>query len=553
MNLDPTVSPWIGIVASTGVCLWMAAIGAPLSRAVFGDRPRPVWPFYAPALGIVVVLLVTNLSAYLIPGAPSAWFGLLAPSALSAFIAWRSGQIRLPSRRVAVASLALLLASIGLYVLAFANRTQTHHADESWPYALTLRLARGVFPPVTPYGVDAGIGYHYGHTLLAASIVNVAAVPAWTAMIVLLSFLVVALILAGVGFARDIGGSLPLSIGVGAVLGLSRGGIPVGLPPYVEASGQSDGFAGLVQGLVPSSASVAFNWLHVPQYALAVAIVILIAAGLHTHSPTRMSVVVALAAGASALAEASVLIFSSAALGLIGVIRLACLRGRERLALASALMVGGIVAALAGGPASDALFGRGGTAGMVRIAFEPNWEELAPFDVAGPALIRIGVLPLIALSAAVAYRRCSWALWYLACASALGVVEHTFLQSPIPSNDGRILELATVVAVVAALSGVAGLATDLRGRWRSAATLAVMLLVILPVVIPRTTARPPTCFAGIWGRASSDGWIRISLRRPNPISSRAVSKGSRRQLGLLFMAVSFPDKRCPSANHAPCG
>ena len=66
MNLDPSVSPWIGVFASTGICLWMAAIGAPLARAVFGDRPRPVWPFYAPALGIVAVLLTTNLSAYVI-------------------------------------------------------------------------------------------------------------------------------------------------------------------------------------------------------------------------------------------------------------------------------------------------------------------------------------------------------------------------------------------------------------------------------------------------------------------------------------------------------
>lgn len=54
MNLDPTVSPWLGIAASTGVCLWMAAIGAPLAHAVFHDRPRLVWPFDAPALILVV-------------------------------------------------------------------------------------------------------------------------------------------------------------------------------------------------------------------------------------------------------------------------------------------------------------------------------------------------------------------------------------------------------------------------------------------------------------------------------------------------------------------
>ena len=201
MNLDPTVSPWLGIVASTGVCLWMAAIGLPLSRAVFGDRPRPVWPFYAPALGIVVVLLVTNLSAYLIPGAPSAWFGLLAPSALAAYVAWRTHQFRVPSRQATLpVSLALLVASAATFVVAFTNRTQVRAGEETWHFPLVLRMARGVFPPVTPYGQDAGIGYHYGPDFLAASIVNTAGVPPWTAVAVLTALLVVALVLAAVGF-----------------------------------------------------------------------------------------------------------------------------------------------------------------------------------------------------------------------------------------------------------------------------------------------------------------------------------------------------------------
>ena len=131
------------------------------------------------------MLLTTNLSAYVIPGAPSAWFGLVVPSALAAFVAWRDRRIRLPSRRTALASLALLLASAGIYVLAFANRTQVRPGEETWHFALALRMARGVFPPVTPYGQDAGIGYHYGPDLLAASIVNTAGVPPWTAIAVL--------------------------------------------------------------------------------------------------------------------------------------------------------------------------------------------------------------------------------------------------------------------------------------------------------------------------------------------------------------------------------
>ena len=99
MNLDPTVSPWIGIFASTGVCLWMAAIGAPLARAVFGDRPRPVWPFYAPALGIVAVLLTTNLSA--VTRAPSA-IGLLVPALAGCRLARRPDPYPLPPRNPGV-------------------------------------------------------------------------------------------------------------------------------------------------------------------------------------------------------------------------------------------------------------------------------------------------------------------------------------------------------------------------------------------------------------------------------------------------------------------
>ena len=488
MNLDPTVSPWIGILASTGVCLWMAAIGMPLSRAVFGDRPRRVWPFYAPALGIVVVLLTTNLSAYVIPGAPSAWFGLLAPTALAAFVAWRGGQIRLPSRRTALASLVFLLASMGAYVFVLANRTQAWQDDDFWHYALTLRLARGVFPPVTPYGVDAGIGYHYGPDLLSATIVNTAAVPAWTATIVLVSFLVVGLILAGVGFARDKCGSLPLSIGVGAVLGLFRGTMRVGLPPYVEASGQSEGIAWLLEGLVPAEGGVAVRLQHLPQFTLALAIVVLIAAALEVRSTSRTAAVLVAAAGVSALASTSVMIFSCAALGIVVVLRLAWLCGRERLTLAAALLASGLLAALAGGSASDSLFGRGGSANMVRVVFEPNWAQLVPFDLEHAELIRIGIVPLLAISAIAAYRQRSWGLFYLTTAGVLGIGEYIFLQSPISYNDNRILVLATAIAAFAALSGVASLADNLRGRWRILATLAVMLFAILPMVIPAVTA-----------------------------------------------------------------
>ena len=488
MNLDPTISPWVGIFASTGICLWMVAIGMPLSRAVFGDRPRRVWPFYAPALGIVVVLLTTNLSAYVIPGTPSAWFGLIAPSALAAAVAWRDGQVRIPSRGAALASLAILLASAAVYVLALANRTQVRSGEETWHFALEQRMARGVFPPVTPYGQDAGIGYHYGPDLLAASIINAAGVPPWTAIAVLTSLLIIALMLAAVGFAWDIGAPLPLAVGAGSVLGLVLDPIQIGLPPYVATAQQTSGLSGFFAGLASASAGELFKWLHKPHWPLAVGIVLLVAAALEAGTGRRQAILIAGTAGVSALAEAAVFIFACAALGIVGLVRLTRMRGHQRTALAVALVVAAVLAVLAGGPASDAVFQRGGQAGMVRIAFEPPVAKLAPFHLTGPALIRVGIVPLIAVSAIAAYRQRSWGLAYLTAASAFGLVAAVFLQSALPFNDARILFLATATAAFAAVAGTSSLVERLRGWPRNLAITAVVLLGVLPTAVPRAMA-----------------------------------------------------------------
>lgn len=497
MNLDPTVSPWIGIVASTGVCLWMAAIGLPLSRAVFGDRPRPVWPFYAPALGVVAVLLTTNLSAYVIPGAPSAWFGLLAPSALAAVVARRSGFVRLPSRRAALASLVLLLTSAGAFLVLFANRTQVRHGDETWHFGLALRMARGVFPPVTPYGPDAGIGYHYGPNLLAASIVNIAAVPAWTALAVLMSFLVVGLVLAAVGYAWDLGASLPVAVGTGAALGLFSGSVNIGHPIDAQASGSAVGLAGLASAWANVHPDAVISWLQTPQRSLAAANVVLIAAALQAGVARRCLVVVTCTAGVAALAEAAVMIFASAALALVGALRLIRLSGHVRLTWAFGLGGAALLAALAGGPVSDALLGRGGTAGGVRIAFEPTDADVLLFAFTGPVLVQVGAIPLIVVGASIAVVRRNLGLGFLAAAAAFGLLESIFLQSSIPGNDGRILRSAMAIAMLAALSGIGWLAAGLVGWRRASAVVAMLLLVVLPTALPRAVTAGRQASAGL--------------------------------------------------------
>lgn len=502
MTLDPALSPWPGVLQASAVCLWMAAIGAPLAQAAFSHRPHSMWPLYAPIVGTVAVLLATNVAAHFAPGPPSAWIGGLAPTALATAVAFRSGALRRASQRAVPRLLTWGAVSAGLFVFALANRTHVWFVDESWHFALAQRMARGEFPPVTPYGVDAGIGYHYGADLLAASALSLTNAPVWTVYYVLLSFLTVALILAATGFARDVGSPLPLAVGSGAALGLFAGSFNIGTPPYVESSGDDGGVAGFFAGLAPaesahSATRLAFDWVEQPQWSLAVGIAILVAAALEAAVARRQAVVLAGAAGVSALAEAAVLIFSGAALGLVGIVRLVRPPAYGRLWLAAALAVAALLAVLAGGPISDAVLGRGGTTGMVRIEFDPKAEDLALFNLAGPALIQIGIIPLTAIGAFAAIRRRSWGLAFLTLAGLLGLAEAEFLRSVRAANDQRILWLATAVAMFAALVGASALVGELSGKRRGLAVLALGLFALLPTIVPRAISGTQLALGGL--------------------------------------------------------
>ncbi len=319
MSLDPAASPWPGVVASVAVCLWIAVIGGPIAYAVFQHRPRLVWPYYAPIVGVVAVLLTTNLAAYVAPGAPVAWFGLVLPSILGGTIVWRAGALRQGSRRLAISVGTLFLVAIGVYVLVFATRMHGTGDAPGWHYALVSRLARGAFPPVTPYGVDAGVGYHYGPDMLAASIVSTTGALAWTALDALAALLVVALVFAAAGLAFDVGAPLPLALGVGATVGLFDGGGYLGY-----RTGYLEDLTFL--NLSPRS-QLPILWSGLLQRPLAIGCVVLVAATLHAGTSGRQALMLAAAAGVLALGDASVMIFASSALALVGVARLVRVRG----------------------------------------------------------------------------------------------------------------------------------------------------------------------------------------------------------------------------------
>ena len=329
------------------------------------------------------------------------------------------------------------------------------------------------------------------------------------------------------GFAYDVGAPLPLAVGLGATVRFLDGGLFFGY-----RTGYLEGLAVLKP---PTSFHHAIDWLDRPQWALAVSFVVLVAATLQASVMRRSAAVLAAGAAVFALAEAAVMIFASAALALVGVVRVVRLRGRERFVLAGALVVSALLVVLAGGPTSDALFGRGGTAGLARVAWEPVTEDLLPFQQAGPALVVVGIVPLTMVGAIAAYRRRSWGLGFLAAAVSFGLLEAALLQSPVPANDIRIFRLAQVVAIIGALSGVGALVGALRGARQLLATVAVVLLVFLPTSLPRATSNvhlaladlavddPSANNSGRHYRKSHDIWRRARSELGNLCLAGAVS------------------------------
>ncbi|MCY3782993.1 MAG: hypothetical protein OXG79_04315 [Chloroflexi bacterium] len=334
---------------------------------------------------------------------------------------------------------------------------------------------------MTPYGVDAGIGYHYGADLLAGAIISTTGALPWTAFDALSTLLIVGLVLGVAGLAYDTGTPLLLALGIGATMGLFHGATFLGYRP--------ESFDGLPFDASPPAPSQAFIWMHWLQRPLAVGLVVLIAAALHAGSARRHMLLLAVAAGVLALGDAAVMIFTCLALALVGAGRLIWLRGRERIDLAAALLGSALLVALAGGPVSDVIFDRGGTAGLVRVAWERSAGHLLLFERAGPAIVQVGIIPLVAVGAFAAWRKRSAGLALLAAAGAFGLLEAEVVQSQFKWHDARIYWLAVAVATIGALAALGAATGALEGRGRQFVASALIGFVILvPMGLPRAVS-----------------------------------------------------------------
>ena len=503
MTLNPADPVWPAIVRVLLLIGWIAATGLPISRVLFGGRPRLVWPFYAPAIGFLWLLLVANLVSWAVRGPLGSWLGLVLASALAIALACRTRTFWSLRRAPRVGAAAVLAGSVALYLFILGNRTQTLWVDEVWHLPLAGTIANGFFPPVSPYAPDVGPGYHYGLDLIAATVMNVAAAPPWTIYYLLGSFLLVTFALAAAGLVWDLGAPRLIALGAALSALLLDGSLVVGLPQVMSEPAAGDGFGEAIARLgVPESAhalkrvgSMLINW---PQFALGLSLMVVMAAALNAGSRRRHVALFAIGAGLLPLVESSLFL-----IGWIAVVPTAALllwraKGRERRVTAALFAGAALLVILAGGGMTDALFGRGGTTGLAQFAPEIEPSAIRPLiAAAGPASVKLGLLLLLAVAAFTAAETRSRALGYLTLAATAALVLVNLVTTGLPKLDARFVELAFLLMVVAGLASIGIWIARLPTYASAALQVVVLVLVLIPTGLPR----------GVSGTAiAAQGW-----------------------------------------------
>ncbi len=547
MSLDPADPVWPSLVKSHIVLLWIAIAGMPIARAAFPTRPAGVWALYGPAVGVITHLLVMNLVSWIIPGGGGMWNELAITAGLSVVLVIRSG---LPGVSLGWNAVVVILMATGTFVFLLANRTQTLFVDERWRLPLASILAAGSFPPVAAFTPDTGIGYHYGTDLLAASLMNVAGVPSWTAFAITSPFVVTVMAITVGAIARDLGVSRYLAVGVAVFAVLADRLLVVGLPQTLSTPGV--GVQGFLQSFaraadVHPTERVATTLLNGPQFALAIVLVIVVAAILRGEMSFIGWGLLAAATGLTPLAETSVFVALWAALLVSIPLRLWHLQAPDRWRLVIALTVGGVLAVVAGGAVSDTLFDRGGSAGVVDLRFRAMSELYTLVIPTGSFLSLTPGISLVLVTGLVgAFWARSWTLAFLALTSVASFCLYQLISVGEAGSDARFLGTTKTLASITALIAIGVLAARGSRLWVRFFAVGLVGLVVVPSSMPRAVSASQLAVEGIdlgypmvrdpihrhlnatdiAGSLRNDWWVYQWIRDNLPRDARVLSRNA---------------------------
>ncbi len=499
--LIPAEPVWPATLKASLLLAWFIVTGLPIAWAVFGRRPRRVWPGYAPIVGLGLHLLTFNLLSWAAPGALGSWLGLVAGALISGAVLIRARprpRLRLwPRSAYLMLAASAALMGAALYV-GIANRTQVLFTDEPWHLPLAATMARGIFPPISPFSPHAGAAYHYGADLLAAQPINLAGVAPWTSFYLLSPVLAVVLGVTVATAARDFGSTRVVAVATGLVAGFAgprAGFLLVGLPTAFEPASPGDGLGEALLRLGSPTDIVLFErfgpaWLNLPHFALGLALLVLMAAAVHGRLDAGRAAVFAVAFGLLPLAETAAFVIGAVATpGFVAVALVRATR-RARLRIIAATVGGLALAIFAGGIVTDVLF-RGSGGPGARLALSADADVIALGEVApeGGLNLLVGPLPLVLVLGAAAVGLRSRGLGYLALAAIGGLAVRQIAVPDVSGIDTRLLDMPYALAAWGALIGVGALAARVRRGWLTFGAGAVIAAVVaVPTVMPRAVA-----------------------------------------------------------------
>ncbi|MCY4114242.1 MAG: hypothetical protein OXG33_09945 [Chloroflexi bacterium] len=497
MTVDPAVVPGLLLLAAEFAAL--AAIGYVIVRVALRQDDEPMALAQGLVVGPALWGLIVNFVLYVVPGLAGAAIGWGVMLALGAILVWRAPRpLRPGSRTVAGFTVAVLaLAWAGL-----ASRQQVIVTDPYMHLGLSGWLRAGGFPPEAPWNPGMLLHYHHGVDLLAgllapptgpdpAFVNELLGVYAWVSFA-----LVTVTALAARGSWRVALLLAPLLLSTAL---WTRGDVGYGLLQTPIPAGWPD--AGLRASLGEMYWQPEFrSWrerllpnIWTPGFLLAYALAIVVLERA-AHAGRRSWPATLTLGGLIGFVGLLATSFTPLVLVLWAGLEAAQLRRvwRERALAWRAVWRPGaglalaVVLLLAGGGKFTGLLVDSASSGLV-LWWEgapSNWRLLGVFEPhpGGVGLLAVGPVVVAGIAALLAWR--DRLVTALAAGAMLSIVAWLLLHyEPFPHDLDRLAGNARNLALIALLLALSARLAGLQPRWRRAAGILLLGLIIWPTVV----------------------------------------------------------------------
>ena len=502
MTVDPTMIPGLLLLAAEFIAL--AAVGYVVARVALRQTDERMALAQGLVAGPALWGLIANLVMYAVPGLAGATVGWGVVLVLGIVLARRAPDPIRPRLRV-VAGFAV--AFLALSWVALASRQLLSVSDPQIQLGQAAAIRAGAFPPELPWSPGLSAPYHYGASLLAGLLApptgpdlaftwELLGVYAWTSFVLLF---VTLLLQRSSGFAVAVTAPLLLSTGAWTFPwfgdGLLAAPIPAGLPAAGLRASLADVYwPAATHAVAPDMRYAALPDIWKPAFPLAYALVVLVLErATHPEGRSRLAAVTLGAlvgfTGLLALTLGPVLLVLWAGLEAASLlqrqragssVRRAALQSAAGLSLATLLLVVGSVEVVVG------LLDNSKPSSL-SLTWNPDSGRFPPLDSlavlpGGVGLLKAGPVVAAGVAILLAWRN----RLVLALAVGVGVLVLAWLvldYSPAPYDLNRLAGHARNLALVALLLALTPRLAALRPRWRYAAAVLLLGLVVWPTVV----------------------------------------------------------------------